>query len=69
MTADEARTELDNRLAEILSWHFSEATGCPFWLDWMSKAGWDPREEIKSFDDIHRFDHFQDEWLRDEKNE
>ena len=32
-------------------------------------AGWDPIEEIKTFDDISKFDHFQDEWLRDEKNE
>ena len=69
MTADEARIQLDDRLAEVLDWHFSKDTGCPFWLDWKRKAGWDPRKEVKSFDDIHRFEHFQDEWLRDEKNE
>lgn len=35
----------------------------------MAGAGWDPREEVKSIDDIYKFDHFQDEWLRDEQNE
>ena len=53
MTSDEARSQLDERLAEILAWHFSEETGCPFWLDWMKQVGWDPREEVKSFDQIH----------------
>ena len=69
MTPEEAKENLDNQLHEILNWHFSEDTGSPFWLDWKKTSGWDPREEIKSFDDIHKFDHFQDEWLRDEKNE
>ena len=41
-------------------------SGCPFWLDWAKKEGWDPAKEIKTFDDlITRFPHFQDEWLRD----
>lgn len=69
MTADEAKAQLDERVRELMTWHFSEDTGCPFWLDWMKDAGWDPREEVKSFDDIVKFPHFQDEWLRDEKNE
>ena len=69
MNTEEAKEMLDNQLREILAWHFSEETGCPFWLDWKNKVGWDPREEVQSFDDIHKFDHFQDEWLRDEKNE
>ena len=69
MTPDKAKENLDNQLREILDWHFSEDTGTPFWLDWMSNVGWDPRKEVLSFEDIHKFDHFQDEWLRDEKNE
>lgn len=69
MTADEAKSQLDERVREMMTWHFSEDTGCPFWLDWMKEAGWDPREEVKSYDDIVKFPHFQDEWLRDEKNE
>ena len=69
MTADQARDELNNQLREMLAWHFSPETGCPFWLNWKEEAGWDPRQEVKTVDDIHKFDHFQDEWLRDEQNE
>jgi phenylacetate-coenzyme A ligase PaaK-like adenylate-forming protein len=61
-----AKQELDQHCVETIQWHFSPETGCPFWLDWASKAGWDPREEVKCFDDlIVKFPHFQDEWLRD----
>jgi phenylacetate-coenzyme A ligase PaaK-like adenylate-forming protein len=69
MTAEEAKDQLDAHVREIIAWHFSPETGCPFWLDWQKKAGWDPREDIKSYDDIVKFDHFKDEWLRDEPNE
>lgn len=64
--AQKASAELDAHLREIIQWHFSPETGCPFWLEWAGKAGWYPRREIRSFDDIiQRFPHFQDEWLRD----
>lgn len=69
MTPDEAKDQLDARVREMMTWHFSEETGCPFWLDWKKEAGWEPREEVKGIDDIVKFDHFQDEWLREEKNE
>ena len=61
MTAQE---KLDQHLLEIIKWHFSPETGCPFWLEWMSK-NFDPKVEIKSFEDMKKFPHFQDEWLRD----
>ena len=60
-----AREKLDAHLREIIGWHFSPETGCQFWLDWVKKAGWDPRKEVKTFEDMTRFPHFQDEWLRD----
>ncbi|MEW6305679.1 MAG: hypothetical protein AB1705_19545 [Verrucomicrobiota bacterium] len=61
-----AKAQLDAHAVEIVKWHFSPDTGCPFWLDWAKKAGWDPAQEIKCFDDIiKKFPHFQDEWLRD----
>ena len=69
MTSDEAKSQLDERVREMMAWHFSDETGCPFWLDWKKESGWDPREEVKGYDDIVKFPHFQDEWLRDEKNE
>ena len=60
-----AQEKLNAHLREIIEWHFSPETGCPFWLDWARKAGWDPRKEVKSIGDMTRFPHFQDEWLRD----
>ena len=61
-----AKEALDVHVREIVNWHFSADTGCPFWLDWASKAGWNPAEEVQSLDDlIAKFPHFQDEWLRD----
>jgi hypothetical protein len=56
---------LDAHVREIIGWHFSPETGCPFWLDW-AKRNFDPRREVNSFADlVGRFPHFQDEWLRD----
>lgn len=60
----QARQQLNQHLHEIIHWHFSPETGCPFWLDWAAK-NWDPRKEIQSVDDLGKFDHFQDEYLRD----
>jgi phenylacetate-coenzyme A ligase PaaK-like adenylate-forming protein len=60
-----AREKLDAHVREIIQWHFSPDTGSPFWLEWASKAGRNPAKEVKSFDDLMRFPHFQDEWLRD----
>jgi phenylacetate-coenzyme A ligase PaaK-like adenylate-forming protein len=65
----QARQQLDAHVSEIMRWHFSPDTGCPFWLDWANKAGWNPAEEVRTFEDILRFPHFQDEWLRDLPNE
>jgi phenylacetate-coenzyme A ligase PaaK-like adenylate-forming protein len=61
-----AQTALDAHVREVVRWHFSPDTGCPFWLEWARQSGWDPAREIGSFADlIARFPHFQDEWLRD----
>lgn len=61
---EKARTTLDQWVRELMQWHFSPETGCPFWLQWAEQAGWDPRTEIHSYDDLDRFGEFQDEWLR-----
>lgn len=63
---EEIKSQLDEHLREIIQWHFSPETGCPFWLDWARKAGWSPIDEIKSFEDLRKFPHFRDEFLRDE---
>src|SRR5262245_57964720 len=58
------REKLDAWVQEIIEWHFSPETGCEFWLDYASKLGWDPRKEVKSYDDLVKLGPFQDEWLR-----
>jgi len=55
---------LDAHVVEIIKWHFTSETGCSFWLDWADKSGWDPCQEVKGFDDLIKFGHFQDQWLR-----
>ena len=49
---EEVKTTLDAWTREVVAWHFSEETGCPFWLDYQAKLGWDPIKEIGCFDDL-----------------
>jgi phenylacetate-coenzyme A ligase PaaK-like adenylate-forming protein len=64
LRAQEAKAQLDAHVREIVEWHFNPETGCPFWLDFAAKLGWEPGREISSFEDLRRFPPFQDEWLR-----
>jgi phenylacetate-coenzyme A ligase PaaK-like adenylate-forming protein len=59
-----ATFQLDAHVREIVEWHFNPETGCPFWLNFAEKLGWDPRREINTFEDLRKFPPFQDEWLR-----
>ncbi|HUF23198.1 MAG TPA: hypothetical protein VMN81_03640 [Vicinamibacterales bacterium] len=59
-----SRDALDAHVRETVAWHFDTATGSPFWLDFASKLDWDPRKEIRTYEDLDRFGAFQDEWLR-----
>jgi phenylacetate-coenzyme A ligase PaaK-like adenylate-forming protein len=63
-TVAAAKAQLETHLREIIQWHFSPETGCPFWLDWAAK-NFDPRKEVTTVDDLLKFPHFQDEFLRD----
>lgn len=60
----EQREVLDAWVREVVQWHFDPGTGCPFWLEYARKSGWDPREEIRCYGDLEKFGNFQDEWLR-----
>jgi hypothetical protein len=60
-----AREALDARVREVIHWHFSPETGCPFWLQYASRLDWDPRKEVRGFADLERFGTFQPEWLRE----
>ena len=64
LRAQDAKAKLDAHVREIVQWHFNPETGCPFWLDFASKLGWDPRREINSFEDLRKFPPFEDDWLR-----
>lgn len=59
-----AKERLDEWTREVVAWHFDPQTGCPFWLDYASRLGWDPRQEIHGYDDLDKLGNFQDEWLR-----
>jgi len=66
----QAAAELDNHVGEMIQWHFSPDTGCPFWLNWAKEQQWSPLDEVHTFADLcQNFPHFQDEWLRDLPNE
>ena len=52
----EARQALDAWVREVVEWHFSPETGCPYWLDRAKGLGFDPRAEVKCFADLLKFD-------------
>ncbi len=64
MTEAEAREQLDAHVCEIIEWHFNPETGSPFWLEKAQSFNFDPRKDVKCFDDLKKFEHFEDEWLR-----
>jgi phenylacetate-coenzyme A ligase PaaK-like adenylate-forming protein len=64
-TSEQAVDALDQHLREIIAWHFSPKTGCPYWLDWAKQNRFDAIAEVTCFDDITKFPHFADDALRD----
>jgi len=60
-----ATDKLNAHLGEILDWHFSAETGCPYWLDWKTRTGIDPRTEVKTVEDLAIFGAFNASDLRD----
>ena len=61
----EAAEGLDAHVRDMIAWHFSPESGCPFWLEWARTAGFDPRIDVTCFADLMKFPNFVDEWLRD----
>jgi len=59
-----ARERLDAHTYETVQWHFHPSSGCPFWLEYATRLKFDPLKEIRTFDDLKKFEPFQDEWLR-----
>ncbi len=61
---EQAREQLDAHTRAMIAWHFDPDRGSPFWLDKAKQLGFDPRQEVKSFDDLKKFGLFEDDWLR-----
>ncbi|MEM9827815.1 MAG: hypothetical protein AAF958_14585 [Planctomycetota bacterium] len=59
-----AKDQLNEHTLRMVHWHFSEETGSPFWLEKKAGLSFDPLKDVKSFDDLKKFPHFEDEWLR-----
>jgi len=53
-----AAEQLDTQVREIINWHFSPETGCPFWLEWAKTNNIDPRKEVHNFADLKKLAHF-----------
>ncbi len=60
----QTKDALDAHVREIVQWHFNPETGTPFWLDFATKLNWDPRKDVRTYEDLDRFGFFEDEWLR-----
>jgi phenylacetate-coenzyme A ligase PaaK-like adenylate-forming protein len=69
-TPQQAKAQLDGNVRDIVEWHFNPETGSPFWVDAAAgknpllKLGFDPRREVKCFEDLQKFGMFEDDWLR-----
>ena len=61
---ESSRAALDAWVREVVEWHFNPETGCPFWLDYAKQLDWNPRTEIRVYEDLARFGFFPDEALR-----
>ena len=60
----QAQEQLDAHVREAVQWHFDPETGCEYWLEKAKTLSFDPRKDIRSFDDIKQFPLFEDDDLR-----
>jgi hypothetical protein len=59
-----AKDRLDAHVRDMVSWHFNPETGCLFWLEQAQSYDFDPRSDVKCFEDLKKFPLFEDDWLR-----
>lgn len=45
----------DEWVQRIMSWHFSEETGSPFWLGKRKALAFDPLKDVRTLDDLDKF--------------
>lgn len=60
----QVRERLDAQVREMIAWHFDPEQGAPFWIDQARSLDFDPRTEVKTFEDLKKLGLFQDDWLR-----
>jgi acyl-CoA synthetase (AMP-forming)/AMP-acid ligase II len=51
----------DNYIHAAMQWHFGRDTGSPFWLERARSLSFDPRTDVRSFDDLALFPNVTDE--------
>jgi hypothetical protein len=57
-----ASPELDERVREMVRWHFDPATGSRYWVGKARALGFDPVREVRGAGDLLRFPAVADEW-------
>jgi acyl-CoA synthetase (AMP-forming)/AMP-acid ligase II len=57
----DARPDPDEFIQAAMDWHFSPETGSRFWLDRARSLEFDPRADVRSFDDLTLFPNVTDE--------
>jgi phenylacetate-coenzyme A ligase PaaK-like adenylate-forming protein len=60
----DAHTGPEEFIRAAMDWHFSPATGSPYWLRQAESFEFDPRRDVRSFDDLGLFPNLTDD-LRD----
>jgi hypothetical protein len=51
----EYAADLNTHIRNLMQWHFSEETGSPFWLELAKSLPFDPRRDIRTYEDLARF--------------
>ena len=57
----EERPEINELIEAAMRWHFSPATGSPFWLEQAERLDFDPIKDIRTFADLRLFPNVADE--------
>ena len=57
----DAHPDPDEFVQAAMEWHFSPETGSPFWLEHARSFDFDPRADVRSFDDLALFPNVTDE--------
>ncbi|MFD6272184.1 AMP-binding protein [Nocardia asteroides] len=52
----------DDYIQAVMHWHFSPETGSPYWLRRVERLDFDPRTDVRTFDDLRLFPNVIDEF-------